>query len=175
MTRSDDTVTQGRELVTWGRDIQCVRSLSSVCVRAQKPDFRRLEQVLPLCGIVWPLPGSQGIKSSLQSPNLDFLLFRCVIFQLRNNGLRVSFGEIILITMQRQQKQMICDEQAQLRSTVFGDRNPDLVCPLGLCGGLPISEDYAEWVNKLALQWSASKQQWSSSDEPSNYSAVTLH
>ena len=29
---------------------------------------------------------------------------------------------------------------------------------MGLCGGLPISEDYAEWVNKLALQWSASNQ-----------------
>ena len=69
----------------------------AVCVSTeQKPDFRRLEQVLPLCGIVWPLPGSQGIKSSLQSPNLDFLLFRCVIFQLRNNGFRVSFGEILL-------------------------------------------------------------------------------
>ena len=34
--------------------------------------------------------------------------------------------------MPRQQKQMLCDVQAQLRSTVFGeissDRNPDLVC-----------------------------------------------
>ena len=79
--------------------------------------------------------------------------------------------------MPRQQRQMLCDVQAQLRSTVVGeissDRNPDLVCPLGLCGGLPISKDYADWVNKLALQCSASKQ-CSSPDEPAYY-VVTLH
>ena len=49
--------------------IECV----AVCGR--KNQISDVSKVLPLCGIVWPRPGSQGIKSSLQSPNLDFLLF----------------------------------------------------------------------------------------------------
>ena len=65
----------------WRRAENWWRGDAAVCVSA-KTRFQTSRAASPLCGIVWPLPGSQGIKSSLQSPNLDFPLFRSVILPI---------------------------------------------------------------------------------------------
>ena len=65
----------------WRRAENWWRGDAAVCVSA-KTRFQTSRATSPLCGIVWPLPGSQGIKSSLQSPNLDFPLFRSVILPI---------------------------------------------------------------------------------------------
>ena len=139
MTWSDDTVTQGQELVTWGRTV-CERKNTISDVSSS---------FSPMCGSVWTIPGSQGIKSSPQSHNLD--LFPMCHF---TNYKTLCCMKNAIYTMTMQIVNWL--NKSWRFGVIFFDTNWDLTrFPLGLRqwgSSLAISDDYAKLVNKLALR-----------------------